>query len=319
MTALKKKITPYLKTKRLNVFLLFIVLALLFSVLSKLSNTYTRTFKFSIVPMNVPEDHVVVNDSTMFMEITLTTHGFKQAKYYLTTPKILVDFAELDKNSTHYNWIELNNIPEVRKHFDADVRVENIHPDTIAFRYDLNAVKLVPIVLRSDIKFSSGFDLSEPFVLEPDSVKIIGPKISLDSITNVSTEQLMLDGVSTDITEDLILNIPKNTADMQLNTTIVKVSGKVEKFTEGTVEVPITLSNAPDDVNINFYPKTVSVTFYTSLSKYNSVTASSFIVACDYNSLEPGSTYMVPKILKYPDHVKSVKLNVKQVEFILSQ
>lgn len=319
MTALKKKNMPYLKTKRLNVFFLFLALAFLFSVLSKLSNTYTRTFKFSIIPMNVPEDHVVVSDSTLFMEITLTTHGFKHAKYYLTSQSILIDFARLNKNKTHYSWIEINDIPEIRKQFDADVKVESVTPDTITFRYDLNAVKRVPVELRSDMKFSPGFDLSEPFVLDPDTIKIVGPKVKIDSITKLVTQELVLEDVNSDVLKKIDIDQSNIGGNITLSSNSINVTGKVEKFTEGTLEVPITVSNAPENVNVNFYPKTVSVTFYTSLSKYNSVTPSSFIVECDYNTLISGNTFMVPKIVKYPNYVKSVKLNVKQVEFVLTQ
>ena len=319
MTALKKNIKPFLKTKRLNVFLLFVILALIFSVLSKLSNTYTRTFKFSIDPINVPEDHVIIKDSTLAMEITLTTHGFKHAKYYLSTPKIVIDFSELDKNTTHYSWIELNNLPDIRRQFDASVKVENTYPDTIAFRYDVNAVKRVPITLKSEITFLSGFDLSEPFVLTPDSIKIIGPKIIIDSISSLETRPLVLANVSTDISQELQIDVPNPETGITLGSTGVNVTGKVEKFTEGAIEVPITVANAPENINVNFYPKTVAVTYYTSLSQYNNITASSFIVECDYNTLISGNNYMVPKIVKYPDYVKSVKLNIRQVEFIVSQ
>lgn len=314
----KSKIS-YFKTKRLNVFLLFIVLALLFSVLSKLSNTYTRTFKFAIVPINLPDDHVVVSDSTAYMDITLTTHGFKHAKYYLTSPKIELDFNVLDKSNTHYSWIELKGMSNIRKQFDADISVDNINPDTLQLRYDKNFVKTVPVRLNSDITYATGFDLTEPFKLEPDSIKIIGPKVVIDSINEFETNSFKLEHVNFNINEQIDLVNPFKNNEVKLSTHSVIVSGSVEKFTEGEVAVPISVVNIPEGVNVNFYPKTTSVIFYTSLNNYKNITTSSFIVECDYSLLNNETTFLSPRIVKQPDFVKSVRLNVKQVEFILTQ
>lgn len=314
----KSKIS-YFKTKRLNVFLLFVVLAILFSVLSKLSNTYTRTFKFTIVPVNLPDDHVIVSDSMAYMDITLTTHGFKHAKYYLTNPKIELDFSSLDKNNIYYSWIELKGMSNIRKQFDADVNVDNINPDTLLLRYDKNFAKTVPIRLNSNITYATGFDLTEPFELEPDSVKIIGPKVVIDSINEFETNDLALEHVNFNINEKVGLKTPFKDDEVKLSTQSVIVSGNVEKFTEGEVVVPISVVNIPEGVNVNFYPKATSVIFYTSLNNYKNITTSSFIVECDYSLLKDETTFLSPRVIKQPDFVKSVRLNVKQVEFILTQ
>jgi hypothetical protein len=314
----KSKIS-YFKTKRLNVFLLFVVLALLFSVLSKLSNTYTRTFKFAIVPINLPDDHVIISDSLAYMDITITTYGFKHAKYYLTNPEIELDFNGLDKNNTHYSWIELKGMPNVRKQFDADVTVDNVTPDTLLLRYDKNFVKTVPVRLNSDIMYATGFDLTEPFKLEPDSVKIIGPKVILDSIAELETNNLKLEQVNFNINQKVDLKTSFDNSEVKLSAATIVVSGNIEKFTEGEIVVPISVVNVPKGVNVNFYPKTTSVIFYTSLNNYKNITTSSFIVECDYSLLTDETTFLSPKVVKQPAFVKSVRLNIKQVEFILTQ
>ena len=300
-------------------FLLFVVLALLFSVLSKLSGTYTRTFKFAIIPINLPDDHIIISDSTSYLDITLTTSGFKQAKYYLTRPKIKVDFNNLDKDNTHYSWAELKGVSDIRKQFDADINVDNIGPDTLLLRYDKNFVKKVPVRLNSDITYAAGFDLTEPFKLEPDSVKIIGPKVVIDTVIEFETNNFKLEQVNFNINERIDLKTPFKNDEVKMSTKSVIVSGVVEKFTEGEVAVPISVVNIPQGVNVNFYPKTTSVIFYTSLNNYKNITTSSFIVECDYSLLNNETTFLSPKIVKQPDFVKSVRLNVKQIEFILTQ
>jgi len=319
MTIFKRKTVSYFKSKRVNIFLLFVVLALLFSVLTKLSKNYTQTFSFKINAINVPEDNVVIYDSTNVMQITLSTYGFRHIKYYFVEPTITVDFSNLEKNATHFNWIERRELSNVINQFDANIRIENISPDTIAFRYDVNTVKMVPLVLESEIVFASGFDLIETYNLEPDSIKVIGPKILTDSIAEIKTKALKLENINVDVKSTIGLNLPYKSKDLSFSHEQTQVSGRVERFTEGTIDVPINVINVPDNIKINYYPKVVSVIYYTSLSNFKSISSSSFIVEGDYNSLNSEDTFLVPKIVQQPDLVKSTRLNVKRIEFILMQ
>lgn len=207
MKVFKQNILSYLNSKRLNVFLLFIFLAFLFSVLSKLSQRYTQSFTFKINTINVPEDHVIINDSTNTMNITLTTHGFRHIKYYLQDPEINVDISSLDKTKLHYTWIESEQLSKIINQFDANIRMDNITPDTIFFKYDVNTVKKVPVRLNYDIEFSTGYNIIDDYRLEPDSVKIIGPKIITDSIFEIKTKLLKLENINADINNVVELDL----------------------------------------------------------------------------------------------------------------
>ena len=317
MKIFKQNILSYFKSKRLNVFLLFVILAFLFSVLSKLSQRYTHSFTFKINAINVPEDHVILNDSTNTMTIALTTYGFRHIKYYLKQPKIDVDFSALDRTATHYKWIESNELPKIINQFDANTDIENITPDTIVFRYDVNSVKMVPVKLVSNIKFSAGYDVINNYQLEPDSVKLIGPKLMVDSISEIKTKSLNLENVNTNINDIVQLNLPKNLTEIKTSKNTVEVKGTVEKFTEGTIDVPVNVINVPENIEINFYPKTVPVIFYTSMSNFKSVSSSSFLVQSDFSTIKDNNTHLVPSIVKQPDNIKYAKLNVKQIEFII--
>ena len=99
----------------------------------------------------------------------------------------------------------------------------------------------------------------------------------------------------------------------------VQISAVVERFTEGTINVPINIINIPEGIKLKYYPKEVSVVYYTSLSNFKTISTSSFIVEVDYNSLNAQDTYLIPKIVQQPDKVKNVRLNEKRIEFILLQ
>ncbi len=319
MTNFKEHISMYFKKKKLNVFLSFLTLALLFSVLTKLSTDYTKTITFAVNAINLPEDKVIVQDSSQVIDITLTTYGFKLISYYFKTPSVDVDFSNLQKNKTHYFWIEKQGLSNVISQFDAKVKIGNITPDTLAFKYDVNLIKKIPVVLNETITFSSGFNLTEKLKLQPDSIKVIGPKALIDTIYEIHTKRLVIEDVNKNIRTKIQLNLPEANDGLSFSDSEVILNGDVEKFTEGTVDVPVIIKNVPKSTKIKLYPKTIPVVFYTSLNNYKSISANSFKIECDFNELKPNVTYLTPKITEKPNRVKNVKLNVKRLEFILVQ
>ena len=94
--------------KRLNVFVLFLSLSFLISLLSKLSNTYTQTLQFELQPTQIESNELIVSKRSKAINVTLSGRGFELLKYYISEPVIDVDFSQLNKDKTHYYWTERN-------------------------------------------------------------------------------------------------------------------------------------------------------------------------------------------------------------------
>ena len=156
MKKIKADIIASFKNKRINVFILFLLSAFVILIFTKLSKQYTKTIPFEIEKLNVPQENVILNDS-ITLNITIKTHGFKWLKYYFSKPKIKIDFNnDVNKKEDVFVWNKsksfLNNTQ-----FDKQVEILSITPDPIAFRYGINMVKKVPVILNADISFSPGF------------------------------------------------------------------------------------------------------------------------------------------------------------------
>lgn len=319
MTRIQHRFISFIRSRKLNIFLLFVLLALLFSVLTKLSRDYTQTISFQVQPINVPEDKVIIKDSIHKLDVSLTTYGFKLIRYFLSKPKLNVDFSNLDQTDDYYIWTQNKEFAHVISQFDPKVKIETINPDTLRFRYDTNGVKKVPVVLNAAIEFLPGYDIIDNYKIEPDSVKIIGPQVLIDTISFIETNALKLENINADISSQISLNLPKNDQ-LRLSEKRVKINAKVERFTEGSIQVPVILRNVPDNLQLKIYPKNIEVIYYANLSQYKSIASKSFIVECDYEeALESGATYLIPRITQQPEQVKNARLNSDRIEFIIVQ
>ncbi len=318
---LKAKLSKSIKSRKLNVFGLFFLLSFCFLALTKLSKNYTETISFELVFKNVPEEHHVDLDSTKKVSVTVNAYGFNLLRYSFYKPKLEIDFNTdvVLKNKT-YVWNAQQNAPKVGARFRNSVDVISIHPDTLRFPFQSLAIKKVPVNADVRIEFAPGYDMLHKIKVIPDSVKVIGSEKLLSKLEYVTTENLELKHVNSNIDKSLGIAIDERLKHLKLSEKSVKIQGHVEKFTEGTFNVPVTIINLPSGVNINFFPKTIPVAYNVSLGNYKLVKTSDFRIECDYRNIDnTGKTFLIPQLTKVPEIVKSARLKQKKVEFILMQ
>ncbi len=317
---LKRNIITGIKNKKINVFFLFLLLSFLILIFSKLSKEYTNTIIFNIDKVNVPKEYVILNDSNAKLNITLKTHGFNWLKYYLSKPEITIDFSkDVKRKGALYVWDKSKIFINSESEFGNQVELLNVSPDELYFKYDVNLIKKVPVIVSDQISFSPGFDAINSIKVEPDSIQIVGPNDMLVNIKSIETEKITLENIKSDILKVVKLKIPKNNKDLIFSNEEVNLSLKVEKFTEGSLKVPIILINIPDSLSIKYFPKTINVIYYTSLNNFNEISAKDFKVICDFSKVNNSQTFLLPELNKITNKVKTAKINQQHIEFIITE
>lgn len=312
---LRKEIITSIKNRKINVFFLFLLMAFIILIFSKLSNEFTNTITFDINKINVPQENVILNDSTAKLNVTLKTHGFKWLSYYVNSPKITIDFSkDVTKTKSTFIWDKANMYTD--EQFGDNVQVINISPDELVFQYDTNLVKKIPIILDLDVAFASGFDLTGNYKILPDSILVVGPDIIASKVTNVQTETLKLNDVKSNISRKVKLKLPNN-KDLKFSLSEIEVAATVEKYTEGTLKIPVSVINVPKNMTVNYFPKEVVVVYYTSLKDFKNVNTNDFVVECDFSAIADQQPYLTPTLIKIPKLVKSAKVNQQRIEYII--
>src|SRR5690606_18209475 len=302
---------------KINVFFLFLLMAFIILIFSKLSNEFTNTITFDINKINVPQENVILNDSTAKLNVTLKTHGFKWLSYYVNSPKITIDFSkDVTKTKSTFIWDKAKANMYTDEQFGDNVQVINISPDELVFQYDTNLVKKIPIILDLDVAFASGFDLTGNYKILPDSILVVGPDIIASKVTNVQTETLKLNDVKSNISRKVKLKLPNN-KDLNFSLSEIEVAATVEKYTEGTLKIPVSVINVPKNMTVNYFPKEVVVVYYTSLKDFKNVNTNDFVVECDFSAIADQQPYLTPTLIKIPKLVKSAKVNQQRIEYII--
>ena len=145
---------------------------------------------------------------------------------------------------------------------------------------------------------------------------VVGPHELVQKLDNLETELVTLKDVKKHISHKVKLVLPENQKNLKFSVKTVELIANVEKFTEGTVKIPVDVINLPDSLSIKYFPKEVKVSYYTSLGNFNSISANDFKVICDFKKVENQSS-LIPEIVKFPENVKRIKLSQQHIEFII--
>jgi hypothetical protein len=181
--------------------------------------------------------------------------------------------------------------------------------------------KKVPESPSLDIKFKLGYNLIDSIKIIPDSIVVTGSKKLIDSIHELTTSTLKIEGVYENINEDLNISLPTKDKYLTVSATKVKIIANVDKFTEGKFKIPVAIINQPKDVIINTFPREIEVIYQGGLSNFNKISANSFLIVFDYEQYSKDTLiqYLKPVIKHKSEFISSLKVQPSQIEFLIQK
>jgi len=311
-----KKIRSLYKTRKFNVFVFFVLLALIYSMTSKLTSNYTKTIVFVVKPVDVPSDQVVLDQSIDSIRLELEGYGYNLAKYYIDQPIIEISLNDLNKVKSKYQWTKQRNFSDLQSKFNKSVRLVSSSVDQIEFIIEQYESKKVPVELKLELDYKSGFDSFNEYKLSKDSIMITGPNSLIDTINMIQTHKLVLNQIDSEINTKIRIK-PSENNNITHSDTELDFQLKVEKFTEESIKVPVTIVNIDDNMKINYYPKVVSVLYRVSIREYKSVNPMDFRVECDLNTINRDNSVLISSITKKPSNVRKCRIENNQIQYVI--
>ncbi|HEY9170235.1 MAG TPA: YbbR-like domain-containing protein [Lutibacter sp.] len=309
------------KNRKIKVFFFFLVLSSIIWMLMELSKSFIAPVVFNVEYINLPKDKMVQKKPISEVELLVRAPGFMLLKYKLKTYNILLSLKNIsrDKNASYI--LPNKQITDLNAQLSNEIEIISVLRDTIFIEIGNSISKKVPIVPSLDIQYKAGYNLIEKIKLKPDSIIISGSKKLIDSITGISTSPLKLNDVYKDIAVELLLKSPYKSGQIKMSALKVKVNGKVDKFTEGTFKIPVTIINTPFGVKVTTFPKEIEVIYQAGLSNFSKITQNDVSVAFDYKQYENDTLirYLTPIIVQQSDLIYALKINPPQLEFLIEK
>jgi YbbR domain-containing protein len=287
-----------------------------------MSKTYTDKFIFPVQYINFPDHRIVINDLPKSITLMIKTSGFRILSYRFSTNKepVTIDVAatlkgNLDTRSDMVAIPSQSLSNDFVSQLGSDYSITGFAPDSILFSFSNKQSKRVPVLLQSQITMSKQYDTTGTILLDPDSVVISGPAASIATVNGVKTELLRLNNLKGSVREKVKL---EKTHLVNTQTDEITVLIPVEKFTEGSMEVPVHSINVQPGFVLKTFPDKVKVRYRVSLSKYNEVRPEMFDAIVDASGLpDEHRQQLKVRLETAPYFIRSVSVEPEKTDYIL--
>lgn len=314
----RKKNKFYVKRSSVKTFLFFLLFTSVLWLFKQFSKNYTKEIEVTVQYAGIPEDKIFNEKSDQELRMVFNGNGFRLINYYWGKPVLKLNIKDAVANikDQYYFYVDKESLV-LKNKLDFKGRILSVQKDTLTLKLDHKSQKRVPVTIDQDIQYSVGYGSNKGVSVFPDSVMVSGPSKIIDTIKSVKTKKIILEGLNIDYTFALDIDTVSLPPNIMVTPSKIESSISVSKFTEGSQKIPITLSNIPDGMNIKIFPKEISVVYRVGLDKYNEVSPRDFIVVADYAKASEESSFLTLELVNKSGFVHDVRLQEKQVQFIV--
>lgn len=307
--------TRFRKTN-FNAFLFFLLLAVIIWIFSQFSKVYNEVIEIPVKYINAPLDKYITEDNPEKLMLQMEATGFSLSYYSLFPPTLHIDVSKARVEDGEILYVIDEHREEIQSQLGISFEQSHFVNGVIAIQYQQRKEKVVPVYPRVNVEYAVGYAAAEKLRVTPDSITVSGPDNILDTLNQLQTVVLNLKDVNRDMQGTVAIDTT-HLSKVTLYKGKVNFELKVEKFTEGRVEIPIDLINVPEGLNVVIFPKNILLFYQVNLKDFSSIIPSDFRVVCDFNELEGDQDFLIPKIVNKPEMVTNVRLNEKKIQFII--
>lgn len=312
----KDEIAKKDKSKFLT-FLFFLLISGLLWFIIKLSDEYTTQTAFTVVYTNAPVNKWVAT-SEQKVNLSFVADGFVTLRHNLVrNPYRMVEIPldevpyRLEGGNT-YSYASQYVAERVADWLGVPSGNVTVNDDKQYFNMEDLQQKELPVQVPLEVKTQRQYLVYGDPIVEPAMVMVYGPKSVLDTMEVIRTEPFSSTGANADIAKTLDVDYCGGA--VQGAVTTVRVTVRVEQFTETVVEVPVTVT---DSLQVRFFPETMSVKCVVPIRDFATLSPAAFTVLADTAQLHLRQPLLDIKLVKTPEHVQVVKTEPDQVEYLI--
>lgn len=305
------------KNRPLQTFLVCFLVSSFFWLVTKLDQQYTYTLNLEVDYASFPKDKLLERPPAKKLDVKLRASGEKLFRYELFGHRdLFVDVRKVlvNRNGAYF-WNPGRNRILLGKQMSSEISIEEIKPDTIFFELSNRVYKKVPIKLNAEVGFDPGFSNIGAWQLQPDSVMISGTEEAIKSISQVSTEEVNLQGVQETVNIPVDLIRPDFNL-LDLDPYEVNLKMEVRAYTEAEFSIPLEVRNASGTAKLSLFPSMVNLHCKVPKENWSELNSADFKLFVDASEVSDSTAFLNIYHEEMPEQVKNVRIYPDQVEFI---
>lgn len=315
-----KNIKRVLKKRKAKVFFVFLGCSAAIWFINALSQTYVSTASFDMEYVSIPDGYLFKGVSKKEIDVKLRAGGFQFLGFNFKNKKVSIDVSKAEKINSKFYVPEQDYRTQIEKQMIGSMALLEIENDTLFLDLLPVITKVLPVRPRVKMNLAQNYLLDGDIQMTPDTISLTGPADEIDSITQIRTEQITLPNLTSDFTEELALTKSPKLKNTTYSQNTVILSGEIARFSEKMFEVPVTVINLPDDLDVKTFPDRVSVLCKAKMKRLKELKESDFKVVADYSAKRREVSKELPlELSDKPEGLHSVVLKDTEVEYIVKK
>ncbi|MFA6025141.1 MAG: hypothetical protein WC727_01780 [Ignavibacteriaceae bacterium] len=295
-----------------------IIASFLFAVVIWISVVLGNIFNYKIeIPLKIlVNDNGVAIKSELPSTILLNVNAQGWRLISVLLSKDISFRCILPAKESSFKYQLVNGISE-NQWLSNDIKVTDISPVFFQIELDKKISKKVKVNPVATIDFRKGYGLARQLRVFPDSVTLTGARALLSHISDVSTKDFFVKGISNQFMEQVGIN---HSPAVDVDPTQVKIYGDVQKIVDMEIQnIPIELKNSPKDKTILLLPDKISVSVTGGINFLGKITEKDFQVFIDYNDIISDTVGSVSPTVIPPQYVRLMYLDPERIKYIIKK
>lgn len=306
--------------RKLRVFFVFLLASSLIWFLSTLSQTYTAKTVLDLNYSNSNKGLRLTKAFTDQVDVKLQTVGFQFLGFNFKKRAVTLDLAEVKRIDDRYFLPSDEYRNQIEKQFSSSMQLLEIASDTLFFNFLEMASKEIPVESNIKINLAHNYLLDGALKIEPSIITVTGPKDEIDTIETAHLVKLDLPEMTADFSMKTNIFKSSELKYTSYSNDLVQIKGKVSKFSEKIVDVPIQVINQPKGRLVRTFPDEVSILCKAKIEELKNIGPGDFKVIADYSEIRNSrSNILALTIEKKPTKIFTATLMETKVEYILNK
>ena len=267
--------------------------------------------------VNPPDSLLFEKASPENVKVRLSANGFQFLYFNIGKKKVQIDLSQVRRRAGTYYVARENYQGQIERQLPRNMSLLELEADTLYLAFEKIFTKTVKVVPNLNLELASNHLLEGELEIDPPTIDINGPGDEIYQVEEVYTVSQDL----TDLSEDFNITVELSRLADLSNTTYsentVRIAGKVYRFSEQLIDIPVKVINLPEGVEVRTFPNTISALCKARIDLLKSLRPQDFELVADFAKAEEGRQELEVKLLSKPEGVYDAKLQENKVEFIL--
>ena len=310
-------------SRRIFSFFICLLISTFLWFVSALNRSYTRTVAIPVKFVNFPVGKRIVNKLPQYIMADIKTSGAKLLMLLVkkSIAEITIDVTRVTHVKALFGNASISTVScvgNLSKLLNTDVDLIKLKPDSIHFVFGKTFTKRVYVKPQVQINYNIPQGIFKRIKVSPQYITISSDSLTIAKLDTLYTEKLILNNLNQKVEQQTNIQVPEELDGLvALSYQKVTLQINLDEYAQKTIQLPITVLNAPPSSSIKTFPAFVNVTVNAPYNLFDSLNTSFLKASVDFKKITNSNEKLQVTVSSTIPDSKITQILPQKVEYII--